>query len=188
MEQGYSCGNFYTEQSFNLFGNCNSLIFGDNASLYRDLTGYNDCYTGLFSGCIGLRNVSPNFLPATTLAEYCYSNMFDGCESLVNTPELPSTTLVDGCYQYMFSNCTSLVSAPELPATTLTTDCYYKMFFGCALLNYIKALFTTKPSYTFTGEWVKGVSSTGIFVKSRSASWNVTGASGIPTGWTVQTV
>jgi hypothetical protein len=70
----------------------------------------------------------------------------------------------------------------------LVTECYYKMFFGCALLNYIKALFTTKPSYTLTGEWVTGVSSTGIFVKSRSASWNVTGTSGIPTGWTVQTV
>lgn len=43
------------------------------------------------------------------------------------------------------------------------------------------------PSSTYTSNWVKGVSSTGIFVKNINATWNVTGTHGIPTGWTVQT-
>jgi hypothetical protein len=62
------------------------------------------------------------------------------------------------------------------------------MFAGCTSLNYIKAMFTTTPSTTYTNNWVSGVASTGTFVKNSAATWNVTGTSGIPTGWTVQTV
>ena len=134
LEPGYSAGQFYTEQSFDLSGNCNSLIFGDNAHLYDDLTGYNDCYNGLFTSCEGLRNVSPNFLPATTLDDGCYCNMFDGCTSLVTSPELPATTLASYCYSGMFALCESLVSAPILPATTLADGCYDSMFYYCTSL------------------------------------------------------
>jgi len=61
------------------------------------------------------------------------------------------------------------------------------MFDGCTKLNYVKALFTTTPSKSYTAYWLLGVSSTGVFVKSKNASWNVTGSNGIPQGWTVQT-
>jgi hypothetical protein len=315
LEQGYSCGQFYTEQSFNVSGNCNSLIFGDNAHLHDDLTGYDGCYAYMFEGCSSLVTapelpattlaescyygmfqncsslVTAPELPATTLAESCYYSMFYGCSSLVTAPALPATALVDSCYTYMFSwstsltqapelpaidlsygcyssmfegcsslvtapalpattlaeycyesmflncsslvtapelpattlakycysymfqcctslvsapvlpaitlkpscyssmfmDCTSLVSAPELPATTLVDSCYSYMFEGCSKLNYIKALFTTKPSSIYTDWWVSGVSSTGTFVKNPDATWNVTGVNGIPSGWTVQT-
>ena len=36
--------------------------------------------------------------------------------------------------------------------------------------------------------WVSGVASSGTFVKSKDATWSVTGNSGIPSGWTVETV
>ena len=36
--------------------------------------------------------------------------------------------------------------------------------------------------------WVSSVSSLGTFVKSKDATWSVTGQSGIPSGWTVETV
>ena len=84
----------------------------------------------------------------------------------------------------MFSGCTSLTTAPELPATTLATSCYAYMFDDCSSLNYIKCLAINFGSYS-TDDWVTGVSSTGTFVKASSASWS-TGASGIPSGWTVQ--
>lgn len=89
----------------------------------------------------------------------------------------------------MFLNCTSLTTAPELPATTLVNYCYSNMFDGCSSLNYIKALFTTtpSPSNTYTRNWVRGVAPTGTFVKSAAATWNVTGANGVPTGWTAMT-
>ena len=44
----------------------------------------------------------------STLADYCYRYMFNGCTSLTHEPELPATTLARGCYHYMFSGCTSL--------------------------------------------------------------------------------
>ncbi len=92
----------------------------------------------------------------------------------------------------MFANCISLETAPELPATTLVNMCYYYMFNGCSSLNYIKAMFTTTPGpstdYTgYTYAWVENVASTGTFVKNSAAEWNVTGSSGVPNGWTIQT-
>jgi hypothetical protein len=86
----------------------------------------------------------------------------------------------------MFQGCTSLVTAPELPATILANNCYSYMFKGCSKLNYIKAFFITTPGTSYTTNWVYGVSSTGTFVKSKDATWNVNGISGIPSGWTVQ--
>ncbi|MBO6272259.1 hypothetical protein J6O48_05695 [bacterium] len=61
------------------------------------------------------------------------------------------------------------------------------MFNGCTNLNYIKAMFTTTPSTTYTSSWVNSVASSGTFVKNSAATWDVTGVNGIPTGWTVET-
>ena len=88
----------------------------------------------------------------------------------------------------MFQGCTSLTTAPELPATTLVSNCYNNMFQGCTNLNYIKAMFTSVPSSSYTSNWVSGVSSTGTFVKNSAATWTNTGVNGIPTGWTVEEV
>ena len=91
------------------------------------------CYQYMFNGCTSLVNAPE--LPATTLANYCYYYMFQGCTSLVNTPSvLLATELGSYCCNYMFRGCTSLVNAPELPATTLADDCYYGMFYGCSSL------------------------------------------------------
>ena len=144
------------------------------------------CYYGMFFYCTNL--LAAPELPATTLAQQCYYNMFSGCRSLTTAPELPATTLEQQCYSGMFLNCTSLTTAPELPATTLVSNCYQQMFSGCSSLNYIKALFTTTPTTSYTNNWVSGVAATGTFVKSSDATWDVTGNSGIPTGWTVETV
>ncbi len=115
-----------------------------------------------------------------------YNGMFVEC-SIINAPELPATELAEGCYSFMFSGCTSLVNAPELPATTLADSCYYEMFKDCSSLEKIIALFTTTPRAVYTNNWVQNVSPTGVFTKSANASWNVTGNNGVPTGWTIET-
>ena len=143
------------------------------------------CYAHMFRDCIGL-TTAPE-LPATTLEYGCYEYMFYGCTNLTTAPELPATILRISCYDSMFRGCTSLTTAPELPATTLVQNCYYYMFQGCISLNYIKAMFTTTPSTTYTSNWVKGVSATGTFVKNSAAQWNVTGVNGVPSGWTIET-
>ena len=170
-----------------------------------------DCYISMFFRCTSLTSV-PEILPATRLAEYCYNNMFCDCTSLTTTPELPATTLANGCYSNMFRNCTSLTSvpeilpattladhcynsmfnyctslttAPELPATTLAKSCYYDMFYKCSNLSSITMLATDISAETCLVGWVEGVASSGTFYKNSEATWEATGTSGIPEGWTV---
>lgn len=184
---GLGIGRFTISKKCNLKGNIMSLLFGDNFEGQTDLNGYDYAFCNLFNYCSTIIDASQLLLPATTLASHCYYNMFWGCSSLVTVPELPATTLADFCYYSMFRGCSSLVTAPELPATTLAEGCYISMFENCSKLNYIKALFTTTPGYSYTSYWVSDVSSTGTFVKNKNAIWNVTGTDGIPTGWTVET-
>ena len=143
------------------------------------------CYSYMFNNCTSLTTAP--VLPATTLVNRCYEAMFSYCTSLTTAPELPATILQENCYRSMFNNCTSLTTAPELPATILQESCYYNMFNYCTKLNYIKAMFLTTPSSSYTNNWTYNVSSTGIFVKNASASWDVTGANGIPENWTIET-
>ena len=199
---------------YRLFYNCSKLVSAENLSLpamtlTRDCYGSmfvsctslttapalpatalaDYCYAGMFHNCSSL-TTAPE-LPATTLANYCYRYMFWQCKSLTTATELPATTLAEGCYQEMFAVCTSLTTAPALPATTLVDYCYNGMFDGCTKLSYIKAMFLTDPNYqsnnVYTLNWVRGVASTGTFVKNKDATWNLTGDDGIPTGWTVVT-
>jgi len=172
-----------------MFSGCTSLT---TVTELPATTLADNCYAHMFQGCTSL-TTAPE-LPATTLANDCYSYMFWGCTSLTTAPELPATTLVTYCYWNMFYGCTSLTTAPELPATTLADNCYNGMFYGCSNLNYVKAMFTTTQlvdpeggEYIYTNGWVSGVASTGTFVKNSAAQWNVTGANGVPDGWTVQT-
>jgi hypothetical protein len=111
--------------------------------------------------------------------------MFKGCTSLTIAPELPATTLAGSCYRSMLNDCTSLTIAPELPATTLAYECYLYMFKGCSNLNYIKCLATDISATKCTTNWVDGVSSTGTFIKHPNMNDWTTGASGIPSVWTV---
>lgn len=168
---------------YSLFSNNSKLLSAKNLILpATTLTNY--CYSNMFWNCTNF-TTAPKLLPATTLANHCYYGMFTNCTSLTSAPELPATTLAGACYCLMFENCHSLVNAPVLPATTLAINCYGSMFRNCSSLNYIKAMFTTTPSTAYTGSWVNGVASTGTFVKNAKATWDVTGVSGIPKGWKV---
>ena len=173
-----------------LSSSCYSQLFYDCTYLVKPpvlpaTTLASSCYNAMFVGCTAL-TTAPE-LPVTTLAGYCYKSMFQGCTSLVNAPALPATTLISSCYRSMFQGCTSLVNAPALPATTLISDCYRSMFYGCTNLNYIKAMFTTTPSTTYTRDWVSSVAANGTFVKNAAAEWDVSGVNGVPSGWTIET-
>ena len=167
----------------NMFGGCTSLT---DAPQLPATTLADSCYNNMFYDCTSL-TTAPE-LPATTLGSQCYWRMFKGCTSLTTAPDLPATTLANQCYDGMFYDCISLTTAPELPATTLTSVCYQEMFYGCESLNYIKAMFTTTPSTSYTRNWVSGVAASGTFVKNSAAQWDVSGVNGIPNGWTVETV
>ena len=131
---------------------------GDITSIRRfDLeqtTLANYCYYSMFQGCTGL--MSAPELPATTLAINCYRSMFQGCTGLTIAPELPATTLANFCYSYMFEGCTGLTIAPELPATTLANICYSYMFKGCTGLTSAPELPATTLMVTCYGYMFQG--------------------------------
>ena len=168
---------------FSMFQNCINL---GSAPVLPATTMAQASYGMMFDGCKKL-TTAPE-LSATVLADHCYFGMFWDCSNLTSAPELPVTELADGCYKFMFFKCSSLTSAPELPATTLAAGCYERMFWNCTNLSYVKALFTTPPSDDYTLGWLADVAETGTFVKSLDATWNVTGANGVPEGWTIETV
>ena len=141
------------------------------------------CYFSMFKGCTSLTKAPE--LPATYLEDSCYQQMFYGCTSLTAAPELPATTLAPYCYDFMFDDCTSLTTAPELPATILAEGCYRYMFYDCTSLKTVKMAATNISASNCTYYWLSGVSSTGTFYKNKNAAWNVSGSSGIPSGWTI---
>ena len=170
---------------FNVEGNIMSLLYGDDFADKTTL--YTSALHGTFAYCYKLISAEHLVLPATTLTEGCYEHMFFACNSLTTAPStLPATTLANDCYYMMFTNCTSLKTVPLLPATTLANGCYLQMFDGCSNLNYVKCLATDISAADSTGNWLKGVSSSGTFVKAASMSNWTRGVDGIPTNWTVQ--
>lgn len=100
----------------------------------------------LFSNCSVLTS-SPE-LPATTLCNYCYSDMFLNCTSLVTMPDLPATVINEGAYYYMFSGCTSLTNVIDsINATIINTSGCQSMFANCTSLQTPPKL----PALTISG-------------------------------------
>lgn len=75
----------------------------------------------------------------------------------------------------LFQNCTGLTFSPTVKRNDF-------MFEGCSSLSYIKCL--EEGTSLVASNWTWGVSATGTFVKATNATW-ISGASGIPTGWTI---
>ena len=168
-----------------MFGDCSSLI--STPKLTMTTVGNYGC-AAMFSRCTSLINAPEIY--AVNLNDRSFWRLFNNCTSLVKGPsKLPATTLSNNCYSQMFDYCNELQFGPELPAITLNYDCYYQMFENCYKLNYIKALFLDQPvsssvnSYTY--QWVSGVASSGIFVKNINATWTEVGTYAVPSNWTV---
>ena len=111
-----------------------------------------DTYAYMFCNCTSITSIPSNYLPATTLGQWCYQAMFRGCTGLTSVPSglLSATTSLEiSCYQQMFQDCTELVSVPVdlLPATTLKYKCYISMFNGCTKLTNVPNL----PATTLAG-------------------------------------
>ena len=126
---------FSTQNEVACKGDIRTLLDYKN---YKTVNTNNARFYHLFAECKQL--ISAPELPATTLADNCYSAMFVKCSSLISAPKLPATTLADNCYCDMFNGCTNLTSAPELPATTLAVDCYSHMFEDCTKLSTVTML------------------------------------------------
>lgn len=178
---------FSSTGQFNVSGNIMSLLYGKNFEGKLSLEG-NMTFPHLFDGCNKMLSSENLQLPATSLQNYCYQFMFSSCTNMTKTVKvLPAMNLKSNCYTRMYNYCPKLESAPLLPFTTLVTSSCNYMFTNCGKLAYVKAMFLTEPSTSYTNSWLSGVAASGTFVKNAAAEWDVRGSSGIPTGWTVET-
>ena len=128
-------------------GDIRTLIDYEN---YADVSTADAKFCSLFYQNTELRTAPK--LPATTLANYCYREMFTYCTALTTAPELPAKTLAELCYCLMFSGCTALTTAPALPAKSLAKSCYFQMFNGCTALTMAPTLpAETLASFCYQG-------------------------------------
>ena len=152
-------GKIVTTGRYTLEGNSMSLVYGDNFTGQTSLSGHNLVFEQLFVNNSGLTSADNFILPATTLAEKCYKEIFMNCSRLATTPTLPATTMTQYCYQGMFRGCTNLTTAPVLSATTLANFCYYFMFYGCSSLTTAPALPATTLAANCYASMFNGCSS-----------------------------
>ncbi len=125
-------------------------------------------------------------------AKNAFYGLFAGAENLVNNAErqlvLPATTLTEGCYQDMFNGCKGIEKAPVLPAPKLEKGCYQEMFYDCAKLNHVKCLATDISAEGCTKGWLTnaGTEATGEKVLETLVPMTPNSDDGVPTGWTAQ--
>ena len=179
---------FSSTGNFNVSGNIMSLLHGDN---FANITSFNSkpkVFAMLFDSCTTLINAKDLILPATTLTEWCYRQMFYQDTNLLTAPTISATEINDvyenqSCNS-MFESCTSLTTSPILSVIILKNDCFINMFKGCTNLSSITMLATTSASSSLS-KWVDGVAASGTFTKDASMTSLPSGVSGIPSGWTV---
>lgn len=167
-------GTFSTTGKCNVGGNImsmqdganflNSVAISGNArfcNLFKDAANIQDasklvlpagsltesCYMNMFRNCTGLVR-GPIVLPALSVIKQCYCQMFDGCTNLVSGPKmLPATDMAFACYANMYRNCASLKNAPAIKATQLYSNCFAAMFSGCLSLEEAPVLYAQRLEY-----------------------------------------
>ena len=185
---------------FNVRGNIMSLLFGDNFTGRRNLTGSTEQFLRQFF-YMNVVDASDLILPARYLSTRCYKEMFAGCGRLTAAPAIPAplnsggTGVGSEAYAEMFRGCTSLRTAPEVPASVVKlANCCDNMFSGSSV-TYVKcmAVFNVRQwdvGYPFH-TWLAGVPDQGDFVKSPAMEdgehetdyfW-VRNENGIPVNW-----
>ena len=122
-------------------------------------------------------------------AKNAFYGLFAGAEKLVNNTErllvLPATTLTEGCYQDMFNGCKGIEKAPELPAPKLEKNCYQEMFYDCAKLNSVTCLATDITAEGSTKDWLgKAGTEASAPVLETKVDMKANSDDGVPTSWT----
>ena len=143
---------FSGSKNFKVYGNVMSLLNGDNFlsnSEFASGTTYNLC--GLFYGTTTIVDASNLILPATTLYQSSYNEMFRGCTNLVNGPKLlPALDVPKDGYSSMFEGCVSLIEGPEIMATTVSGTTALNRMFCMNRSSKVTAAMTKSPILRIT--------------------------------------
>ena len=143
-----------------------------------------NCYQQMFRNCTSL-TAAPVFRAENVAYRCCY-NMFRDCSNLANVSgiELPALTLAIDCYRELFRKCKKLESSPMLPAPTLVQECYRQMFSDTKLKS-LTCLATDISALRCLDQWMSGVSTVGTFYCDETMTTSWTPGTNIPANWTV---
>jgi hypothetical protein len=155
------------------------------------LTLYVSSYNGMFRGATNLV-YGPKVLPALNVPKDGYSSMFEGCISLVEAPEILATTVSgDTALNRMFCMhrnnkvTAAMTKGPVLRITNpLSYNNVYQQLF-CGNGNLVEITVLVDGTNGSFANWLNNVSSTGV-IKTLSGTTFASGASGLPSGWTVE--
>ena len=148
----YENANYDTPASHPLFSTSNNklvYIAGNIMSLLNDANSLEaSAFHGTFSKgtsnltYIDISETDPLYLPVTTLASKCYTQMFRQCTSLTHAPTFTVEGAANRCCYNMFRGCSNLsdISSISLPAVTMYEDCYREMFRLCSSLTDVSSL------------------------------------------------
>ena len=158
----------------------------DNPLILPAATLTQRCYMQMFRNCQSL-TAAPVFRAESVAVRCCY-NMFRNCTNLVNVSgiELPATILAEDCYRELFRNCQKLTYTPVFPAPTLATTCYTQMFHDCKKLTSVVCLATDITATDCILSWFLNVNTTGTFYCDESMTTTWTQDNKIPANWTAQ--
>ena len=154
-----------------IYGNVMSLLKGKDNLESATTIEANNAFYGLFAGAEKLVN-----------------------NTEVNNTErmlvLPATTLTEGCYDNMFTGCKGIEKAPELPAPKLEKGCYQEMFYDCAKLNHVKCLATDIKAENSTKDWLgkAGTEATSKPVLESVLDMKAGSDDGVPEAWTAKKI
>lgn len=103
------------------------------------------------------------------LPDYCFSKLFINQTGIIDAGSLELTSKLSstGLYQAMFQGCSSLVTSPQkIYLTDMSTDCCRTMFYKCSSLVNIPETFC--PNVTSLGYYVQtsGISQTWKFAEN----------------------
>lgn len=182
----FSIGSDNSEPRVQCTGDIRTLLDYTN---YKNVDTGNARFCRLFYNCKKL-TTAPK-LPATKLADYCYTNMFGYCENLETAPDLPAKDLPQGCYSDMFYNCKNLVTGPKISATKMSKYSCQWMLINCPKLSSVTLL---TPSDQMNAEealerWLKNSGTIGstrtLVVKDKAAYDELKLKSYLPSQWQI---
>ena len=181
--RNYGCSNMFSRSDLLNPLNLNTVT---SAYPYAFESMYSDCgYLISASNLNGLQEINP----------YTCSSMYSGCTSLVNPPEMENVIVIrnDGLAQ-AFYGCSSLISGINLKNVTsvdfnsgnTTYGIMGSCYFSCTSLKTAYAPNITNLNQNnnmVLKNWLFNVTTGGTAYKKSGASF-LSGADGLPSGWT----
>ena len=183
----FSIGGDYGEERVQCTGDIRTLLDYTN---YKNVDTGNARFCRLFYNCKKL-TTAPK-LPATKLADYCYTYMFGYCVKLEKAPDLPAKDLPQGCYYNMFYECKELVTGPKISATKMSKSSCLWILVNCPKLSSVTLLTPSDQmnAVRALGDWLggntgKSATTRTLVVKDKAAYDALNSNSYLPSQWQI---